>query len=153
MAEVSVDYHELTAFMENFDKINVAELADRCNKELAARFLRKVILRTPVGQYPGKRVGGTLRRGWTTTPSGKYYSYVGTYVKTLSTEKVGEIFRLTVINSTEYASYVEYGHRKANRLGWVEGQFMATTSEKEIREIAPRVCNRMAEKYVKEKLG
>ena len=56
--------------------------AEACAKELAARLLRMVIKRTPVGDYSGDsytcasghthkgqkvrgKVGGTLRRGWT----------------------------------------------------------------------------------------
>lgn len=85
--------------------------------DIAALLLRKVIKRTPVGVYPHK-TGGNLRRGWT----------VGEVVKTNNGYKV------EVINSVEYASYVEYGHRTRNHKGWVSGRFMLTISENEIRD-------------------
>ncbi|MBM6821244.1 HK97 gp10 family phage protein [Fusobacterium mortiferum] len=85
--------------------------------DIAALLLRKVIKRTPVGIYPHK-TGGNLRRGWT----------VGEVIKTNNGYKV------EVINSVEYASYVEYGHRTRNHKGWVPGRFMLTISENEIRD-------------------
>lgn len=85
--------------------------------DIAALLLRKVIKRTPVGVYPHK-TGGNLRRGWT----------VGDVTKTSNGYKV------EVINSVEYASYVEYGHRTRNHKGWVPGRFMLTISENEIRD-------------------
>lgn len=85
--------------------------------DIAALLLRKVIKRTPVGVYPHK-TGGNLRRDWT----------VGEVVKTNNGYKV------EVINSVEYASYVEYGHRTRNHKGWVPGRFMLTISENEIRD-------------------
>ncbi|MGY0393975.1 HK97 gp10 family phage protein [Fusobacterium sp. SYSU M8A802] len=85
--------------------------------DIAALLLRKVIKRTPVGVYPHK-TGGNLRRGWT----------VGEVVKT------NNGYEVEVINSVEYASYVEYGHRTKNHKGWVSGRFMLTISENEIRD-------------------
>ncbi|MBM6875456.1 HK97 gp10 family phage protein [Fusobacterium mortiferum] len=85
--------------------------------DIAALLLKKVIKRTPVGVYAHK-TGGNLRRGWT----------VGEVVKTNNGYKV------EVINSVEYASYVEYGHRTRNHKGWVPGRFMLTISENEIRD-------------------
>lgn len=85
--------------------------------DIASLLLRKVKKRTPVGVYPDK-TGGNLRRGWT----------IGEVVKTSNGYKV------EVINSVEYASYVEYGHRTRNHKGWVPGRFMLTISENEIRD-------------------
>ena len=80
-------------------------------KEIAARLLARVKKRTPVGKKPtleqlgGEDAifdtywsgysGGTLRREWT----------IGEVLK------VGNRYTITVINLTEYASYVEYGFR------------------------------------------
>ncbi|MDE6110373.1 MAG: HK97 gp10 family phage protein [Eubacterium sp.] len=109
-------------------------LMESCAKELAARLLRKVKKRTPVGVYPensGKK-GGTLRRGWT----------VG------EIEKTNGVYKIEIFNPVEYALYVEKGHRTANHKGWVEGKFMLTISEQEIQNIAPRIL----EKKIKQKL-
>ncbi len=109
-------------------------LMEACAKELAARLLRKVKKRTPVGVYPentGKK-GGTLRRGWT----------IG------EIENINGFYKIEIINPVEYSSYVEFGHRTANHKGWVEGKFMLTISERELQNIAPRVI----EKNIKRKL-
>ena len=57
---------------------------------------------------------------------------------------------IEIINPVEYASYVEYGHRTRNHKGWVEGKFMLTVSEDEIRRSAPRILEKKLEKYLKE---
>ena len=109
-------------------------LMEACAKELAARLLRKVKKRTPVGVYSEKngKKGGTLRRGWT----------IG------EIENINGIYKIEVFNPVEYASYVENGHRTSNHKGWVEGKFMLTISEQEIQNIAPRIL----EKKIKQKL-
>ena len=130
---------DLTRLQNQLNKIqagNAEALVESCAKELAARLLKKVIKRTPVGDYSkssGKK-GGTLRRGWT----------IG------EIRKEGGIYKIDIINSTEYASYVEYGHRTANHKGWVQGHFMLTISEQEIQEIAPRILESKIKKYLVE---
>lgn len=104
-----------------------------CAKELAARLLRMVIKRTPVGQYKGiGKVGGTLRRGWTT----------GTITKE------GSSYKIDIVNPVEYATYVEYGHRTANHSGWIPGQFFMTISEQELEKIAPKILENKIKKYL-----
>ena len=124
---------------------------EACAKELAARLLRLVVKRTPVGDYsgdsytcaskiqhsghktPGKN-GGTLRRGWT----------IG------EIKKEGELYKIEIINPVEYGSYVEYGHRTANHKGWVKGHFMMTISERELQSIVPKILERKIMKYLGE---
>lgn len=148
-----------------------------CIRELAARLMRKAKKRTPVGVAPkldgpksvkikgssGKTKtflskngyikqkywsgykGGTLRRGWT----------VG------AIQKIGGNYQVEVINPTEYASYVEYGHRqtpgryipalgKRAKKAWVPGKFMLTISEKEINDIAPKLVEKKLEAKLRE---
>ena len=130
---------DLTRLQNQLNKIqagNAEAFVESCAKELAVRLLKKVIKRTPVGDYSkssGKK-GGTLRRGWT----------IG------EIRKEGGIYKIDIINSTEYASYVEYGHRTANHKGWVQGHFMLTISEQEIQEIAPRILESKIKKYLVE---
>lgn len=157
----------LKKFQEDLNKLkengNINKFIEDCTKELAQRLLRKIILRTPVGDYSdtydlvdagdGKflvmsdKEGGTLRRGWTAASS-------------LDVKKTGNVYKITIENQTPYAGYVEYGHRQTpgkyvpaiNRQlkkGWVQGQFIMTISEKEIQESAPALL----EKRVKEFLG
>ena len=107
-----------------------------CAKELAARLLRKVIERTPVGHYSeisGKK-GGTLKRGWTVS----------------EIRQQGKLYTVDVANIVEYASYVEFGHRTPNHQGWVPGRFMLTISEEELQQIAPKVLESKIRKILKE---
>lgn len=112
-----------------------------CAKECAARFLGKVIRKTPVGQNQyaeeetgevyktgkkkGKaktkrvvaRQGGTLRRGWTArteaeAESGGGTSNVTQYASSLTVDHSGSTHSITITNPVHYASYVENGHRQ-----------------------------------------
>lgn len=135
---------ELNKLQQNTD-----EMLEACAKELAARLLRLVVKRTPVGDYSGDsytcasgeqhkghkvpgKVGGTLRRGWT----------IG------EIRKERNVYKIDIINPVEYASYVEYGHRTANHKGWVKGQFMMTISEQELETIAPKVLENKIKKML-----
>lgn len=108
---------------------------------LGLAMLKKVVYKTPVGQYPSGsgRVGGTLRRGWQIDPN---------VVKTSE-----GAYSVTVYNPVEYASYVEYGHRTRNHSGWVEGQFFMTNSAKEIEVQAPAYVEHMLNEAIKRTLG
>lgn len=143
-----VDYSKFKQFAEKVEQTLGDEqmelFMEACAKELAARLLTKVIKRTPVGVYP-HRVGGTLRRGWTA----EQQQDVMTYVNSLNVNRIGDKFTIEIVNPVEYASYVEFGHRKRNRKGWVEGKFMLTISSQEVQEAAPGVL----ESKLQRKLG
>lgn len=153
--------------LANEDAINA--FCEECAKELAARLLRKVIKRTPVGDYikeievtakrnskyhkkgdtytkkvnPSGKQGGTLRKGWTA-----------------KINHFGDVYVIEITNPVDYASYVEYGHRqtpgryvpalgKQLKHGWVRGRFMLTISEKEIRESAPKILEDKVNKFLR----
>lgn len=125
---------------------NPDDFVESCAKELAARLLRMVVKRTPVGQYSkssGKE-GGTLRRGWTDEKR----SLAEDYVDSLTVHHFGDTYVIEIVNPVEYASYVEYGHRTANHKGWVKGKFMMTISEQELATIAPKVLENKIKKYL-----
>lgn len=142
-----------------------------CAHELAARMLALVIPRTPVGTYPndsGKQ-GGTLRRGWTAKTQREAESNPGTPSQTaarawaysLAVRHIGDTYEVDVINPVEYASYVEYGHRqepgryvpalgKRLKKSWVNGQYMLTTSEAELKAIQPQVLEQVLQRWLTE---
>ena len=157
---------------------NSNQFAEACARELAARLLRKVIQRTPVGDYSkevtvvakrdGKKhkkgesytkkishkTGGTLRRGWTTQDSGSgseglKSNGAAQYVESLKINHYGDTYVVEIKNPEKYASYVEYGHRKINNKGWVKGHFMMTISEQELQQDAPVILERKIEKYLR----
>lgn len=142
-----VNIKGLENFQRQLEKLqNPDQFVEACVKELAARLLRLVIKRTPVGDYPkstGKK-GGTLRRGWT----GQKRASAKGYAETIEVRRVGNTYMVDIVNPVEYASYVEYGHRTADHQGWVPGQFMMTISEQELQAIAPQVLEAKIKKYL-----
>ena len=156
-----VDYRKLNKLRDNleqFQKVDMEAFCTQMSKELAARLLRKVKKRTPVGEYE------TISY---TTKDGRTYTFnEGMSGGTLRNSwKISEVvyrggeYRVTVYNPQKYASYIEYGHRqevgrfvpqigKRLKSGWVEGQFMMKISEEEIQSMAPALL----EKRLKEKL-
>jgi len=133
----SCDFNQLKRLQEKMQKLDVNQINEICislTNELSARLLRKVIKRTPVGQYPSGsgKTGGTLRRGWT----------IGTINKT------GNTYEVEIINPTEYASYVEFGHRTRNHKSWVKGRFMMTISEKELEAQATKIIEKRIMQYL-----
>lgn len=137
----------LKKFRDELNKLQDPDkFVEACAKELAARLLRMVVKRTPVGEYPkssGKK-GGTLRRGWT----GEKRSSAQNYADSLTVHHFGDTYVIEIVNHVEYASYVEYGHRTANHKGWVKGKFMMTISEQELEKIAPKVLENKIKKYL-----
>lgn len=172
------DFKEIEKLQKQIEQIerDRDKFCEACVKELAARLLAKVIKRTPVGKAPklegpktvkikgvdGKArtflsksgaayqkywagyQGGTLRRRWT----------VG------DIQKVGDSYQIEVINPTEYAFYVEYGHRQkpgryvpalgiSLKKGWVPGKFMLTISEQQINSAAPAILEKKLNDYLK----
>lgn len=140
--------NQLKKFAEELQKLQDPDaFVESCVKELAARLLRMVIKRTPVGEYPngsGKK-GGTLRRGWT---GSKGQASAKGYAEDMKVNHFGDTYVVEIVNPVEYASYVEYGHRTANHSGWVKGQFMMTISEQELERIAPAVLEAKIKKYL-----
>lgn len=147
------DMKKLQRQMNIIQQGSAEAFVEGCAKGLAQRLLRKVIKRTPVGDYSGNpylcegglshkgnkvvgKEGGTLRRNWKTTPIA-------------FTHKEGNI-KIVVYNPKKYASYAEYGHRKANGKGWVQGHFMMTKSKQEIESIAPKVLESKEKKFLEE---
>lgn len=161
----TVNFDDIKRFRDNleknFNRAEVDKFIESCAKELAARLLAKVVKRTPVGNYSGDsytcaggqahkgskisgKVGGTLRRGWTGGKSGGATAYA----QSLKVNRFGDTFVIEIINPVEYATYVEFGHRTRNHKGWVEGHFMLSISEGEIKRDAPKIL----EKKLKKKL-
>lgn len=130
-----------------------------CATELAARLLRKVKKRTPVGDYSdtweleddgenkflveSARQGGELRRSWS----------CGTV------QQFGRTYVVEVINSKMYASYVEFGHRqtpgryvpainKKLKRAWAPGRFMLTISENELKIMAPALLEQKIQRFL-----
>lgn len=110
--------------------------------KVGAAHLARTKANTPVGQYSNQvdfwtrdgkhvqftikkvRIGGQLRIRWQQTPA------------VLTNESV---ITTIVFNNTEYAPYVEFGHRIRNKegvtIGFVPGRFMMTSSLRTTQDI------------------
>ena len=148
----SCDYRELEKLANKLQasakQKQIDAFCEDCAKELAVRLLRKVIKRTPTDT-------GNLRKNWTTQADGSGSEGLKTrgatqYVDTLKVHRYGNNFVVEITNPTEYASFVEFGHRTVDHKGWVNGQFMLTISEKEIADAAPGILEKKLTTYLKE---
>lgn len=98
--------------------------------EVAGRVFRAAVKNTPVDT-------GFLRESWNID----------------DVKKKGNVYEIEISNDVEYASYVEYGHRivrGGNTLGWKDGVFMLTISEKNLEKVMDRIFQRKFEKRFKE---
>ncbi len=116
----SFEFGDIEKLAANFQKALDERVIERFIRdfllEMAYRAERKIKKRTPVDT-------GELRRNWT----------VG------KVERQGDGYVVQIFNNTEYASFVEHGHRTgADLTEWVEGRFMATISMKEMERELPR---------------
>lgn len=160
------EFEELYQKFKLLDDLKIFQFFEECSKELAARLLSLVIPRTPVGDYSGlmepynEKIGGTLRRGWTGGKDTTAYDYA----QSLSVEKKGHAYQINIINPVDYAIYVEYGHRQSPgryvpalgaklKAGWVEGQFMLTISEDELRQATPKIMEKRLNEFLKDVFG
>lgn len=157
------DFRQLERLAERMEQLSSYDMDRLCREmaeKLAKVLLNRVKKRTPVGvkpkiegpnaraileQYWSGYRGGTLRDAWTILPL----------------EKRGGNYIITVINPTEYASYVEFGHRqtpgryvpalgKSLKASWVKGKFMLTISEDQVKRLAPRMLEDRLEEMLKE---
>lgn len=153
------DYREFANYVSQFQKLTRADidlLCQKCARNLAARLLALVIPKTPVSDYPKSsgKMGGTLRRGWTSkthqaaaqgVAAGDTEATAAAYAKQLQIIHQGDLYIIEVINPVEYSSYVEFGHRTVAG-GWVEGKFMLTISEERLKRIAPSALEKLIQK-------
>lgn len=148
MSDSKIDCKQLEQLRDSLEAMarNSDDFFEAASREIAARLLAKVIKRTPVGTYHSNsgKVGGTLRRGWTAGTNQAATSYADS----LTVHHFGDTYVIEIINPVEYASYVEFGHRTANGTGWVEGKYMLTLSEQEIRQSAPGILEAKLKKWL-----
>ena len=125
---------DFSGLVELRDKIeNLQEFLDDfyiyATKEIAQIIVNKAPSRTPKKE-------GNLIKAWTT---GEF-------------KKEGDCYSIEVINPIEYAEFVEFGHRKRNDKGWVEGKFMLTIAERDVQRDLENIIMEKLKKFVAEAL-
>lgn len=122
---------ELKAMMGDISEIDSRVLTQAVNEGLA-----DAKRNTPVGQYPPSsgRVGGFMRKSWSTTP----------------TQKTSTGVQKEMMNTAHYAIFVNYGHRVVNRkgetVGWVPGKFILEKAIKKVDKALVRLFEREVER-------
>ena len=103
MGKIEFDLRELKNLRDKFQRAIDSDLVDRVIEDilldLGKVLVAKTTMRTPVdtGQLKGQP-------GWELT----------------EVVKEGDVYRIAMFNSTEYAAYVEYGHRTNNHKKWIQ---------------------------------
>lgn len=127
----SFDFDELERMAKAFKKALDERVIDRFIQdfllEMAYRAERKIKKRTPVDS-------GELRRNWR----------VG------RVERRGDSYVVEIFNNTEYASFVENGHRNRDKTDWVEGRFMMAICMKQIEKELPVYLERRQAELLKQ---
>nr|DAK14403.1 MAG TPA: type I neck protein [Caudoviricetes sp.]DAU61375.1 MAG TPA: type I neck protein [Caudoviricetes sp.] len=160
--------------LENIQK-NQTEIMAGLVKSLGALLLRKVIFRTPVGDYENdfqtykrdnkkkgikagdvkyNKNGNAKRKGYKSVTSKKvtyiYRRRGGNLRRNWTIGQVfknGNLYSVEVINPTHYASYVEYGHRQT------PGRFVPVLGKKLKRAWVPgRFMLTISENEIKENM-
>ena len=160
--------------LENIQK-NQAEIMASLVKSLGALLLRKVIFRTPVGDYENDfqtykrdnkkkgikagdikydKNGNAKRKGYkSVTSKNVTYIYRRRGGNLRRNWTIGQVFKnsnlysVEVINPTHYASYVEYGHRQT------PGRFVPVLGKKLKRAWVPgRFMLTISENEIKENM-
>lgn len=136
MAWGTIDDSEFEAFVNKVtQKIDSGELRkgiEQTGKRVGTQALRQVKEITPTGKVDG----GTLKRNWSVV--GPSYN--------------GNAFVIELINNTEYASYVEDGHRqtpgryvpaigKRLKASWVPGTHMLMKTMFEVDAQMPQLLS------------
>lgn len=110
-----------------------------------------------LAQYWNGYTGGNLRKSWHVSNTKKAANVYSTDVyNDAKRKKAGQI--------TEYASYVEYGHRqrpgryvpalgKQLKVSFVPGKYMLRLSVNEVKKALPKALERSVEKKLKEVFG
>ena len=132
MSSVKIDKSDFLKLQKALkEKIeNQDNLIERCVNNAAARVIRVTKRGTPVRS-------GNLRRNW----------------KVEAAKKITNGYSAKVYNNSDYADYVEYGRRrlrKGKTVGWIDGKFMLTQGEDEVKRRMDRIVKKEVEDYLKE---
>ena len=138
MAKTKINFKQFQNFTKQFEKL-AQTCTDGVIREMLSRLanetLDKAFERTPVDS-------GHLKGNW----------QIG------EIKKESDTWSIEVINTAEYALYVEKGHRimggEGNKtmVGWRDGKFMLTIAEDEVSKSADKYVELRMKKFIKEHL-
>ena len=126
-----VDFTELVVLRDKLQNLQnvIDDFCIQVTQEISQDFVDAVIERTPGGQT------GALKNNWVS-----------------NIIKEGDIYKIEVINPLEYAEFVEFGHRKKNGKGWVQGKFMLTITERDLQRNLDKIIREKVNAFIMEAL-
>lgn len=127
------DFSEFRAMADRFHSAVEIKASEQFTREvlqeLGNMLLRSTKRRTPVDT-------GLLRRTWFIT----------------AVRQRGDVFEIEIYNNTEYAPWVENGHRvvvHGETVGWCEGFFMLLLSMIDVERLAPEVIGKRSNQFLR----
>ena len=129
---IKFDNSQLQKLQDNFSKLE-EDLRKKVCKQIAQSAGRSLLSKT-IEKTPVKT--GNLRRNWSS-----------------KNKKLPDGYKTTIFNQTEYAPYVEYGHRTKQNTRFVEGRYMLTKSTEEVASTIASRGAKFIEKAIKEHLN
>lgn len=127
------DFSEFKAMADRFRSAADIHASERFTREVLLE-LGNMLLRTTKRRTPVK--SGELRRKWFIT----------------SVRQRGDMFEIEIYNNTEYAPWVENGHRvvvHGETVGWCEGFFMLRLSVIDVERLAPEVIGKRSDQFLR----
>lgn len=128
--KAEVEFESLKEFIDNLKEMGDAEISQSFLNKVVARCDNVTKKNTPVRQVNG----GTLRNGWKFKMRGN-----------------GKHLEADYYNDTDYATYVEYGHRTRDHKKWVIGHFMLTKGIQAVERSRTKIAKSVIEKAYKGK--
>lgn len=146
---LNIDVSELEKFCKklnkNADKA-IDEFMENTTHDVTADLLANTVDNTPYRTH-------TLQRGWIGQTGGGSKPSSGkvkNYSESLKVKKNGSKYSVQINNRTDYAIYVELGHRTRSGHGWVKGWFMLTNAIEDTQKNIKRIVEpRLKEFYKK----
>lgn len=126
------DFRQVVEFKDKIEALTKSDIDNfikLATREIAGRLMASAVNRTPVDT-------GTLRRGWRMT----------------QVKKISDGYEIRVVNPTEYASWVENGHRTRSG-GWVEGRFFLKNSELELKGDFQRIIENKLRRFLEDRIN
>lgn len=157
--KVNGDFRELNAWIDNIKTNLATRQVDQWIRlvvqDAATEFIKVLQKHTPKGPtdykiYLGDEIPGTLRKAWATDN-----------VNMRVVKHAGGNYQLTLVNTTKYADWVNYGHyQRVGRYVWtingylikpfVSGTYFVELAEKDFQENIDNVIKKLTESWLSE---
>lgn len=129
-----VKYNQLEELQKRVQKMetNLPKFFNEAVKNVAMRVVQRAINKTP-------NKATSLMNEWVQLQKA---------LVTATFTKTGDTYTTEIVNNCPYASMVEYGHKSADGLKWVEGRFMLTLAVQEVENELDKIIRLQSNIYL-----